>query len=59
MTAVRGGNVDGIHLADQFSQLVTRPANSVVGSEDSCPRGLTTNDRRNLVANASCRIEKR
>ncbi len=58
MTAVRGGNVDGVHLTDQVSRIAARPANSVVGCEDGSPRGLATGDRYYLVADASRRVEK-
>jgi len=59
MAAVRGGDVDGVHLAYKVTQVATRRADTVIVCENRDLWGSTTNDSDNLMADSSGRFKKR
>jgi hypothetical protein len=59
MTAVRSGDVNGVHIAYKVTQVTTRRADTVIVCESRDLRGSTANDSDNLMADSSGRFKKR
>ncbi|SVA95817.1 uncharacterized protein METZ01_LOCUS148671 [marine metagenome] len=58
MTAVRSGDVSGVHLAYKVTQVATRRADTVIVCESRDPGGSTANDSDDLMADSSGRFKE-
>jgi len=59
MTAMWGGDVNGVHLAYEVAQVATRRANIVIVCESRDLGGITANDSDDLMADSSGRAKER
>ena len=59
MTAMWGGDVNGVHLAYEVAQVATRRADTVIVCESRDPGGITANNSDDLMADSSGRAKER